>query len=304
MVLPGLYALGEPDPDSPVLVTANYKLSFDRLRRAVDGHDAWLLVLDTAGVNVWCAASKGTFGTDELVARVVLCQLRRVVRHRRLILPQLAAPGVAGFKVAKLCGFRVTWGPVRAEDLPAFLAADGVATPEMRRKTFPVGERAALIPVEVVAALKILLPVAAAVALLTGIGGAGGFWSEVADHGVTAVLVLLAATIAGAVLTPLLLPWLPGRAFSVKGATAGVLLGLAAVAARGAYGADLAHRLEATGWLVMATALSAFLAMNFTGASTFTSRSGVRREMRVAVPLQIAGTVVGLGVWASARWLL
>jgi hypothetical protein len=63
---PGLYAVGQPTPDSPVLVFANYKMSFDGLRSQLAGVDAWVLVLDTQGVNVWCAAGKGTFGTKWL----------------------------------------------------------------------------------------------------------------------------------------------------------------------------------------------------------------------------------------------
>lgn len=63
---PGLYALGNPDESSPVLVTANYKLTFDRLRQSLPKLDAWVLVLDTKGINVWCAAGKGTFGTGEV----------------------------------------------------------------------------------------------------------------------------------------------------------------------------------------------------------------------------------------------
>ncbi|RXM20875.1 acetyl-CoA synthase subunit gamma, partial [Citrobacter sp. AAK_AS5] len=69
-VAPGLYAVGEPTADSPVLVTANYKLTFDGLRSELGGVDAWMLVLDTLGVNVWCAAGKGTFSTAELARRV------------------------------------------------------------------------------------------------------------------------------------------------------------------------------------------------------------------------------------------
>jgi CO dehydrogenase/acetyl-CoA synthase gamma subunit (corrinoid Fe-S protein) len=60
---PGLYAVGSPNTDSPVLVSANYKLSFNTLRSNLDGLDAYILVLDTKGINVWCAAGKGTFGT-------------------------------------------------------------------------------------------------------------------------------------------------------------------------------------------------------------------------------------------------
>ena len=135
---PGLYALGTPDGDSPVLVSANYKLSFDRLRSTMTGRSAWILVLDTKGVNVWCAAGKGTFGTDELVKRIKAARLTEVVNHRRLILPQLGAPGVAGQVIPKETGFRVVYGPVMAEDLPAFLDAGRKATPEMRRKEIPL----------------------------------------------------------------------------------------------------------------------------------------------------------------------
>ena len=51
-IAPGLYAVGEPGPDSPVLVTANYKLTFDTLRRALISFDGWILVIDTRGINV------------------------------------------------------------------------------------------------------------------------------------------------------------------------------------------------------------------------------------------------------------
>ena len=59
---PGLYALGKPDERSPVLVTANYKMSFDKLREVLPGRDMWILVLDTKGINVWCASGKGLSG--------------------------------------------------------------------------------------------------------------------------------------------------------------------------------------------------------------------------------------------------
>ncbi len=117
----GLYAIGEPTAESPVFVTANYKLTFDLLRRAIASIDGWILVLDTLGINVWCAAGKGTFGSDELLDRIASSRLAEVVSHRKLILPQLAGPGVAGYKVKKRSGFQVLYGPVRAEDIPEFL---------------------------------------------------------------------------------------------------------------------------------------------------------------------------------------
>ena len=92
---PGLYALGTPNGQSPVLVTSNYKMSFDRLRQALPGRNSWILVLDTKGINVWCAAGKGTFGTAELVTRIESSSLTQIVSHRELILPQLGGAGVA-----------------------------------------------------------------------------------------------------------------------------------------------------------------------------------------------------------------
>ena len=60
-VAPGLYGVGTPDDQAPVLVTANYKLSFDSLRKELKSVNAWILVLDTRGINVWCAAGKNLF---------------------------------------------------------------------------------------------------------------------------------------------------------------------------------------------------------------------------------------------------
>jgi len=92
-----------------VFISANYKLSFDYLRRSLNGINAWVLVPDTKGINVWCAAGKGTFGTHELVKRITGAQLGRVVRHRCLIVPQ-GSPGIAAHAVLREKGFRVSYG--------------------------------------------------------------------------------------------------------------------------------------------------------------------------------------------------
>jgi acetyl-CoA decarbonylase/synthase complex subunit gamma len=303
-VVPGLYALGEPDRSSPVLVSANYKLSFDRLRRELPNIDAWILVLDTDGVNVWCAAGKGTFGTDELVARIEAANLAKVVDHRKLVLPQLGAPGVAAHVVAARTGFEVIWGPVRAQDIPAFLEAGGEATPEMRRVRFPIADRIAVIPVEVVGAAKLMLPVLVAVFLLGAIGDDRGFWIGALDHGLAGVNALLAGVVAGGILTPLLLPWLPGRAFAVKGAVVGLVVVAISLSDRWETLSTTTGLLEFAGWLLIGTAVASYLAMNFTGCSTYTSLSGVKKEMRFAVPLEIAGAVVGLSLWVTAMWVV
>jgi hypothetical protein len=141
VVEPGLYAVGNPTADSTVFVSANYKMSFDRLRSELKGMDAWLLVLDTKGINVWCAAGKGTFGTAEIVNRIAATGLDKIVSHHALVVPQLGAPGVSAHEVKKQSGFRVVYGPVRAADIPEFIAQGMRATPEMRRVRFPLADR-------------------------------------------------------------------------------------------------------------------------------------------------------------------
>jgi len=297
---PGLYAVGNPSAESHVFVSANYKMSFDCLRSALDGRDGWILALDTKGINVWCAAGKGTFGTDEIVHRIEATRLAEAVSHRVLILPQLGAPGVAAHEVRERAGFRVVYGPVRARDLPSFLDAGMKATPAMRRVTFTFGERLVLTPIEVVNLPRSFLFALAAVFLLGGLSRQGYSFSDAVTHGGPAALLCVLAFLGGAVATPILLPWLPGRAFSIKGAAVGLLVALAYLGLRWpAVGLGL----DALPWLFALPAVSAFFAMNFTGASTYTSLSGVRREMRFAVPAQIAGAAVGLGLWLVARFV-
>ena len=298
MVDPGLYALGTPGPDDPVLVSANYKLSFDRLREALSGRNGWILVLDTKGINVWCAAGKGTFGTEELLQRMSSSNLEKIVNHRILILPQLAGPGVAAFEVKKRSGFRVVFGPVQASDIPAFLEAELEATPAMRTKTFTTGERLVLVPVELMSAMKTgILTILAMFVMSFFLSGAS--FGVAIHHTHSATLALLMGILAGGLFTPLLLPWLPGRSFSVKGLLPGIA-GAAVFCAIQWHGDFGKEALELYAWLPVIPAVSTYLAMNFTGSSTFTSLSGVRKEMRWSVPLQIAGATCGLVLWVSS----
>jgi acetyl-CoA decarbonylase/synthase complex subunit gamma len=298
---PGLYALGNPDRESPVLVSANYKMSFDRLRNSLPGRNAWILVLDTKGINVWCAAGKGTFGTDELVKRIEASGLKEIVSHRLVILPQLGAPGVAAHTVKKLSGFGVRFGPIKAEDLPAYMDAGFKATSQMRLKTFPLRERAVLIPIELVETIKPTLIIAPILFLLGGIGGPAGFWANALHDGSFAALAFLSAVLGGAVINPLLLPYLPGRAFSTKGLWLGAVVAVMMLSLQGADLTMWAGRLGSLAWLLIIPAVTAYLAMNFTGASTYTSLSGVNREMRWALPTEIGMGGGGLLIWIASR---
>ena len=299
---PGLYALGTPDADSPVLISANFKMSFDLLREALNpGRNAWILVLDTNGINVWCSAGKGTFGTRELAYRMESSGLARVVRHRTVIVPQLGASGISAHEVRKLSGFKVVYGPVRAEDLPSFMDSGLKAGPGMRVKTFTIRERLSLVPVEIVQAFKTFLMILPVVFLLSGFSGRGEFFANAFRFGGFTALGLLMAMAAGSLLTPVLLPWLPGRAFSLKGIWPGIACAALFLMLRHASVVlPAAGVLETTAWMLLIPAISAYLAMNFTGCSTFTSLSGVKKEMKWAVPAQIAAVALGAVLWVTS----
>jgi hypothetical protein len=297
-VAPGLYGVGAPGPEAPVLVTANYKLTFDTLRAQLAATDAWILVLDTRGINVWCAAGKKTFSTQEVVRRVRAARLERVVSHRRLVLPQLAATGVSARLVKKSCGFEVVWGPVRAADIRRFLAAGMKADTAMRRVTFSMAERAVLVPVELSFMPKYLLWVLVAAFVLSGIGPGIFSFPAAWARGLMIAAACLAGIVGGAVILPLLLPWLPGTAFAVKGLVSGTATGIATVLL--VWGR--ASAIEVPVLLVISVALSSFVGMNFTGSTPYTSPSGVEKEMRAAMPFQALAVLLGAAAWVGAAF--
>lgn len=291
-VEPGLYAVGRADGASPVLVTSNYKMTFDLVRRALKGRNAWLLVLNTKGINVWCAAGKGTFGTDELVHRIEEARLGELVEHKQVILPQLGAPGVAAHEVQRRTGFRVAYGPVFIKDIGEFLDNGLRASAQMRRVRSTLVSRLLLTPMELIGAWQVYLVVAAVIALAALVRGAfhaGAVGPLVALQGAGAVAGLL----AGAVVTPALLPWIPGRAFAWKGWLAGLVM-VGGVLAAWPVAVRPVAAVETAAALCTWSSLAALLAMLFTGASTFTSLSGVRQEVRLALPAEAALALVGI----------
>jgi len=283
-VEPGLYRLGNPTQDTPVFASANYTLSFDALRSALAGMDAWILVLDTKGINVWCAAGKGTFGTEELVRRIGCTGLAGVVRHRKIIVPQLGAPGISWPEVMRRSKFLVEYGPVRAKDLPEYLKTHN-ATPAMRRVEFPLKDRLVLTPVEFVHTALAMIIVAALLWLLAG---------------PVAALAAVSAVLGGTVLFPALLPYIPTKDFSTKGLVLGLIIALPFAVSLGTNPTlpGWANAAGAASALLIMPAVIAYFALNFTGCTTFTSRTGVKKEIFRYVPVMalMAGTGVVLAI--------
>jgi len=288
-VAPGLYAVGEPTADSDVLVTANYKLTFDIVRRALKGLNAWLLVLDTKSINVWCAAGKGTFGTDELVNRIAAVKLDAVVSHRRLILPQLGAVGVNAAAVQKKTGFRISFGPVEARDITAYIQAGYKKTKDMATMRFPMLDRLILTPMEINPAMKKFPWIAGGILLVFGLQPSGILFSEAWANGLPFLALALVSVLAGALITPALLPFVPSRSFAIKGWIVGVCCLYLSTLYIG-----VQHPLLLAAAYLLFPALSSYIALQFTGATTFTGMSGVKKELRIGVPLYFTAAGVSL----------
>ncbi len=301
-VMPGLYAVNEPGKDSDVFLSANYKYSFDLLRQSLSGMNAWVLVLDTKGINVWCAAGKGTFGTSELIRSITAAKLDAIVTHRRVIAPQLGGVGVSGHQVARQTGFRVHFGPVYARDIPAFVAAGYKAAQEMRQVQFGMKDRLFLTPMEINPAMKKFPLYGLIVLLAFGLQPSGIMFQDAVSGGVPFLLLGLLAVFNGAFLTPVLLPYVPFRSFAVKGWIMGAASTLLALQASGLLRGE--WLLQTLAYLFFPTAAS-YIALQFTGSTTFTGMSGVKRELRVAIPLYLASLVISavlLVIFKAKEW--
>jgi hypothetical protein len=291
-VNPGLYAVGSPDKNSDVLVSANYKFSFDMLRRELTSMNVWILVLDTKGINVWCAAGKGTFGTDELVSRINITRLKDVVSHRRIIVPQLGAPGVSAYQVKAATGFNVLFGPVLAKDIPAYISSGYKATKEMRTVTFEVWDRLVLTPIELHQIRRKFLLFTLITLVYFGLTPSGILFAEAFSGGSPFVLLGCAAVFAGGITTPLLLPFIPFRSFALKGWITGIAVIFLSML-------TLSVPDPQSLWLTIFSCLffplvSSYLALQFTGATTFTGMAGVKKELKIAAPIYISGAAVSV----------
>jgi hypothetical protein len=246
-VRPGLYAVGTPSTESPVLVTGNFDLTVRKLVRAIDGRvNVWLLVADSAGINVWCAAGGGYFTAEKIIAAVKSTHLDEVVNHHVFILPQLSANGVDGGRIRREIGWGVRWGPVRADDIPAYLAHKCKKTDQMRRVKFPLKDRLEMVTVMLgFYGLLILLPVFI-------------FWRS-------AFLPVSVSLIGLSCFYAIVHPWLPGH----DGLTKSIPLTIIALGGLFAYHAfvDPLQAQQLFNWTVGLAGLSVFTSAEMQGMS-------------------------------------
>lgn len=138
----GLIKIGNPNENSPVFLTGNYCVTVERVKRVLEkeGISCYLLIANSGGINVWCSAAGGHFTHHDVISALKMSGIEKLVNHRKLILPQLAAVGIEAGKVREKTGWNVVWGPVYAKDIPEFLRK-GHKTAEMRQVEFSLTQR-------------------------------------------------------------------------------------------------------------------------------------------------------------------
>jgi ubiquinone/menaquinone biosynthesis C-methylase UbiE len=142
---PGIYPSGDPKRDSPIIVTANYEYTYIKVMRDIKKLDAWILCVDSNGINVWCAARGNDFGNAQLLEAVEATGIQYVTDKRILILPQLSAGGVAVPMLPKKSEkfpFKVKYGPVWSKDLPQYIKDNPARKPDsMKLANFSISHR-------------------------------------------------------------------------------------------------------------------------------------------------------------------
>jgi NAD-dependent dihydropyrimidine dehydrogenase PreA subunit len=269
----GVRVIGTPNRMSPVFLTGNYDLTVRRVMRWLRGLDAYLVVANSRGVNVWCASSGGHLGTHQVVTALKVAQLETKVVHREVIVPQLAATGVEAKEVRRRTGWIVRFGPADATDIPAYLAAGKEKTQAMRQVRFDLRQRC-----EMAAAW------ATPISLLFGVGAL--YWHH--SPGVATLVWVLAAAVF------LLYDRLPlserSRQAIFAVASTAAMSGVLVFTGRFTLAA-------AAGWTVTALAVLGVLTFDYAGSSP-TAPAGLFEEKTFQVVLDLDRCTGAYNCWA------
>lgn len=284
----GLYILGDPAKANNVIVTCNYKLTIDYLRTNIKTEGLYILVLDTFGINVWCAAGKSTFGTKELVYQLTNWDVKKKLKVRRVILPQLGATSMEPHIIRKLTGLTVVYGPVDGKDLDKFIADGFKCDEDMRTVKFPLKDRLVLTPIEFIQTTKYWLISIIAI-YLSGLLLVDGGISLYAS--VKASMLVLFANFIGTVIFPAALPLLPFKSFALKNILLSMPI-LLFISMSGIFGINNYGLAFSILLIIDMLLYISFIGFRFTGSTTFTSFSGVKYEGKILMNcLKVLGAI-------------
>ncbi len=138
---PDLIKVGNPNKESPVFLTCNFSITVKRVLKALNGLDCYLLIAPSKGINVWCGACGDDFNTDSIISIIKTSGINELVNHRKLILPQLSAPGIDPLIIKKELGWDLKFGPIYAKDIQNYVKNDFNKTEKMREIKFTISKR-------------------------------------------------------------------------------------------------------------------------------------------------------------------
>ena len=118
----GIYEIGNPDENSPVLVTTNFALTYFIVSGEIESSKvpAYLLIKDSEGLSVLTAWAAGKFAGDDVGMFVKKCGIADKIKNKDIIIPGYAA-AIAGDIEEELPDWKITIGPREAAHIPAFL---------------------------------------------------------------------------------------------------------------------------------------------------------------------------------------
>ncbi len=118
----GIYEIGNPDENSPLMISTNFSLTYFIVSGEIEGSrvPSWLLILDTEGLSVMTAWAAGKFAADAISIFVKKSGIGDKIKHKNLIIPGFAA-GMSGELEEELPGWTISIGPREAAHLPPYL---------------------------------------------------------------------------------------------------------------------------------------------------------------------------------------
>ena len=123
-VKPGVYEINDPVPDSPLMVTTNFSITYFAIANEVEssGRPGWLLVADAEGMSVLTAWAAGKFDAERIAKDVKAFNVEDKISHKKIIIPGHVSV-LSGELEEELAGWEIMVGPREAVEINNYLKA-------------------------------------------------------------------------------------------------------------------------------------------------------------------------------------